>query len=141
MEIDRAYSEVFHKLDEEKWEHIPDSDFHEKLSFVRARVKEAYITLSSQTSANVYQELDELLFEGSALALAACGVGIGPDSAGSCPGFLSLKRRVRKPTPPTSAARLAPSATRSRRRPGPVLIMISPCRKPPGKRCSAISTM
>jgi len=58
-EIDHAYQELFHKFDPEKYEHIPDQEFQEKLSFVRARVKEAYITLSSQSSSNVYEKLDE----------------------------------------------------------------------------------
>lgn len=57
-QIEAAYGERFHKFDPENWEHIPDSDFQEKLSFVRARVKEAYITLSSQISTNVYEKLD-----------------------------------------------------------------------------------
>ena len=57
-QIEAAYRERFDKFDPENWEHIPDSDFQEKLSFVRARVKEAYITLSSQISTNVYEELD-----------------------------------------------------------------------------------
>lgn len=58
-QIEAAYRERFKKFDPENWEHIPDSDFQEKLSFVRARVKEAYITLSSQTSTNVYEKLDD----------------------------------------------------------------------------------
>lgn len=58
-EIDEAYRERFHRLDPAKWEHIRDEGFREKLSFVRARVKEAYVTLSSQTSTDVYEKLDE----------------------------------------------------------------------------------
>ncbi len=58
-QIQAAYAERFHRLDPEKWEHIPDSDFQEKLALVRSRVKEAYITLSSQTSTNVYEKLEE----------------------------------------------------------------------------------
>ena len=57
--VDAAYSNLFHRFDPEQWEHIADESFQEKLSFVRTRVKEAYLTLSSQTSANVYSELDE----------------------------------------------------------------------------------
>lgn len=57
--IEEAYRERFHKLDPANWEHISDADFQEKLSFVRARVKEAYLTLSSHTSSNVYEKLEE----------------------------------------------------------------------------------
>ena len=57
--IDAAYGKLFQRFDPEQWEHIADEGFQEKLSFVRTRVKEAYLTLSSQTSANVYSELDE----------------------------------------------------------------------------------
>lgn len=57
--VEAAYSELFHRFDPEQWEHVADEVFQEKLSFVRTRVKEAYLTLSSQTSANVYSELDE----------------------------------------------------------------------------------
>ena len=58
-QIEAAYGERSRKFDPENWEHVPDSDFQEKLSFVRARVKEAYVTLSSQNSSNVYQKLDD----------------------------------------------------------------------------------
>ena len=58
-QIEAAYRERFDKFDPENWEHIPDSDFQEKLSFVRARVKEAYVTLTSETSTNAIQNLDD----------------------------------------------------------------------------------
>jgi tetratricopeptide (TPR) repeat protein len=57
-EIEAAYAARFHRLDPEKWEHIPDTDFQEKLAWVRSRIKEAYVTLSSQTSTHVYEKLD-----------------------------------------------------------------------------------
>ena len=57
--VEVAYGTLFHRFDLEQWEHIADESFQEKLSFVRTRVKEAYLTLSSQTSANVYSALDE----------------------------------------------------------------------------------
>ncbi len=57
--VEVAYGKLFHRFDLEQWEHIADESFQEKLSFVRTRVKEAYLTLSSQTSANVNGQLDE----------------------------------------------------------------------------------
>ena len=57
-DIESAYKDRFEKFDPEKWEHVPDSDFHEKLALVRSRTKEAYVTLLSQTSSNDYEKLD-----------------------------------------------------------------------------------
>jgi len=57
--VDAAYSKLFQRFDPEQWEHVADEAFQEKLSFVRTRTKEAYLTLSSQASAHVYSELDE----------------------------------------------------------------------------------
>ena len=57
--IERAHEELFGKVDPAKWESVDDASFQEKLSFVRTRIEDAYSTLSSQSSASVYDELDE----------------------------------------------------------------------------------
>jgi len=56
-EIDRAYQDRCRRFDPEKYRHILDSDFQEKLSSVRARLKEAFVTLSSKTSTRVYDSM------------------------------------------------------------------------------------
>jgi hypothetical protein len=56
-EIDRAYQERCQRFDPAKYGHILDSDFQEKLSSVRARLKEAFVTLSSKTSTRVYDSM------------------------------------------------------------------------------------
>ena len=58
-DVERAHKELSAKFDPAKYEHIPDGDFQEKLSSVYARLKEAFVTLSSQTSTNVYDQLVE----------------------------------------------------------------------------------
>jgi curved DNA-binding protein CbpA len=56
-EIERAYRELRKRFDPEKHAHVADTVFQEKLSFVTARLKEAFVTLSSRTSTNVYDRL------------------------------------------------------------------------------------
>lgn len=58
-DVARAYKELSARFDPEAHAHLPDAELREKLSFVHARIKEAFVTLSSQTSANVYGRLDE----------------------------------------------------------------------------------
>jgi curved DNA-binding protein CbpA len=57
QEIDRAYRKLSKHFDPEKQQHVADTVFQEKLSFVAARLKEAFVTLSSRTSTNVYDRL------------------------------------------------------------------------------------
>ncbi len=56
-EIERAYQAFSSRFDPAKYQHIPASDFQEKLSWVRARLKEAFLTLSSKTSTRVYHRM------------------------------------------------------------------------------------
>lgn len=56
-EIDRAYGELRKRFDPARNQHVPDAVFQEKLSFVVTRLKEAFVTLSSRTSTNVYDRL------------------------------------------------------------------------------------
>ncbi len=58
-EIERAYLGVKTRFDSEKYHHLQDPDFQEKLSFVQSRVEEALATLASANSANVYDRLVE----------------------------------------------------------------------------------
>ena len=58
QDVDRSYRKLLERLAPEAWAHNPDPEVQEKLSFVRARVKEAFLTLSSQTSAQVYEKLE-----------------------------------------------------------------------------------
>jgi len=58
-DIESSYRELSQKLDPSSFRHVEDSGFQEKLSFVCARLKDAYVTLSSRSSANVYEKLDE----------------------------------------------------------------------------------
>jgi len=56
-EIDRAYQDLCRRFDPEKYQHILGGDFQEKLSSVRARLKEAFVTLSSKTSTKLYDRM------------------------------------------------------------------------------------
>ena len=56
-DVERAFAELNKRFAQDKYEHLPDSDFQEKVAYVRARIREAYVTLSSQTSTNVYDQL------------------------------------------------------------------------------------
>jgi curved DNA-binding protein CbpA len=56
-EIDRAYQDLCRRFDPAKCQHILANDFQEKLSSVRARLKEAFVTLSSKTSTKVYDRM------------------------------------------------------------------------------------
>lgn len=56
-EVVCAYRALSKRFDPAKYQHVPDPAFQEKLSFVAARLKEAFLTLSSRTSANVYDRL------------------------------------------------------------------------------------
>ena len=56
-EIDRAYQALCRHFDPGKYHHILAGDFQEKLSSVRARLKEAFVTLSSKTSTNAYDRI------------------------------------------------------------------------------------
>ncbi|MGH9391686.1 MAG: DUF4388 domain-containing protein, partial [Vicinamibacteria bacterium] len=56
-EIDGAYQSLCRRFDPGKYPHILANDFQEKLSSVRARLKEAFVTLSSKTSTSVYDRM------------------------------------------------------------------------------------
>ncbi len=56
-EIDRAYQDLCRRFDPAKYAHFLGGDFQEKLSSVRARLKEAFVTLSSKTSTKVYDRM------------------------------------------------------------------------------------
>ncbi len=56
-EIDRAYRELCRRFDPDRYQHILSGDFQEKLSSVRARLKEAFVTLSSKTSTMAYDRM------------------------------------------------------------------------------------
>jgi tetratricopeptide (TPR) repeat protein len=56
-EIDGAYQDLCRRFDPGNYQHILTSDFQEKLSSVRARLKEAFVTLSSKTSTGVYDRM------------------------------------------------------------------------------------
>jgi tetratricopeptide (TPR) repeat protein len=56
-EIDRAYQDLSRRFDPVKYQHILAGDFQEKISSVRARLKEAFVTLSSKTSTSVYHRM------------------------------------------------------------------------------------
>ena len=55
--IDRAYRELCRRFDPDRYQHILSGDFQEKLSSVRARLKEAFVTLSSKTSTMAYDRM------------------------------------------------------------------------------------
>ncbi len=57
QEIDRAYQDRARRFDLANCQHIIGGDFQEKLSSVRARLKEAFVTLSSKTSTKVYDRM------------------------------------------------------------------------------------
>ena len=57
LEIDGAYQALCRRFDPGNYQHILTSDFQEKLSSVRARLKEAFVTLSSKTSTSVYDRM------------------------------------------------------------------------------------
>jgi len=56
-EIDRAYQTLCRRFDAAKYQHFLTGDFQEKLASVRARLKEAFVTLSSKTSTKVYDRM------------------------------------------------------------------------------------
>jgi tetratricopeptide (TPR) repeat protein len=56
-EIEKAHQTLSARFDPSRYQHILGGDIQEKLSFVRARVREAFITLSSQTSTKVYDRM------------------------------------------------------------------------------------
>ncbi len=56
-EIDRAYEDLCQRFDPAKYQHILGGDFQEKLSSVRSRLREAFVTLSSKTSTKVYDRM------------------------------------------------------------------------------------
>jgi tetratricopeptide (TPR) repeat protein len=55
--IGEAYQAACERFDAARYQHLPDSDLQEKLSSVRARLREAFLTLSSKTSTNVYDRM------------------------------------------------------------------------------------
>jgi len=57
LEIDRAYQDRYRRFDPANYQHILGGDFQEKLSSIRARLKEAFVTLSSKTSTKVYDSM------------------------------------------------------------------------------------
>ncbi|HEY7821090.1 MAG TPA: DUF4388 domain-containing protein [Vicinamibacteria bacterium] len=56
-EIGRAYRNACERYDPGRYQHLPDADLQEKLASVRARLTEAFVTLSSKTSTNVYDRM------------------------------------------------------------------------------------
>ncbi len=56
-EIDRAYQAACQRLDPARFQHILGGDFQEKLSSVRARLTEAFVTLSSKASTKAYDRM------------------------------------------------------------------------------------
>jgi curved DNA-binding protein CbpA len=56
-EIERAFQSLYRKFDPAQLERLPASDCQEKLSWVRARLREAFVTLSSKTSTNLYDRM------------------------------------------------------------------------------------
>jgi hypothetical protein len=56
-EIDRAYQAACQRFDPARFQHILGGDFQEKLSSVRARLMEAFVTLSSKASTKVYDRM------------------------------------------------------------------------------------
>jgi curved DNA-binding protein CbpA len=58
-EVEAAFQALYRKFDPSKFERLPTPDTQEKLSAVRARLKEAYVTLSSNTQTRVYNRLVE----------------------------------------------------------------------------------
>ncbi len=58
-EIEAAYKALKAKLEPEAGAPTGDSSFQEKLSFVCARAKDAFVTLSSQSAADVYEKLED----------------------------------------------------------------------------------
>ncbi len=56
-EIDRAYQDRCQRFHPERFQHILDGDSQEKLSSVRARLTEAFVTLSSKSSTKAYDRM------------------------------------------------------------------------------------
>ncbi len=56
-EIDRAYQDRCQRFHPERFQHILAGDFQEKLSSVRARLTEAFVTLSSKSSTKAYDRM------------------------------------------------------------------------------------
>ncbi|HEY7697793.1 MAG TPA: tetratricopeptide repeat protein, partial [Vicinamibacteria bacterium] len=56
-EIEQAHQTQCTRFDPSKYQHLLGGDVQEKLSWVRARVREAFITLSSKTSTRVYDRM------------------------------------------------------------------------------------
>ncbi|HXV65556.1 MAG TPA: tetratricopeptide repeat protein [Vicinamibacteria bacterium] len=59
LQIDRAYRARTERFAPENFQHIPDTELQEKLSFVHARLEEAFVTLSSTSTATAYGGLVE----------------------------------------------------------------------------------
>jgi curved DNA-binding protein CbpA len=57
MEIEKAHQTLSLRFDPAKYQHILGGDIQEKLSWVRARVREAFVTLSSKTSTKLYDRM------------------------------------------------------------------------------------
>jgi hypothetical protein len=56
-EIEYAYQGLNGRFGSAKYQRVATADFQEKLSWVRARLKEAFVTLSSKTSTTVYDRM------------------------------------------------------------------------------------
>jgi hypothetical protein len=56
-EIEQAFQTLSERFDPSKYQHILGGGLQEKLSSVRARLREAFITLSSKTSTTVYDRM------------------------------------------------------------------------------------
>ncbi len=56
-EIEAAYKTLYERFEPAKHAHIAVPEVQEKLSWVRARLKEAFVTLSSKTQARVYDRM------------------------------------------------------------------------------------
>ena len=56
-EMRRAYREKSRRFDPDRYGHIADPDFQDKISFIYTRLAEAFATLSKQAAAQRYDEL------------------------------------------------------------------------------------
>jgi tetratricopeptide (TPR) repeat protein len=55
--IEKAYGDMREQFAPAKFSHLPDGEIHEKLAFIQARAKDAFLTLSAQSQAVAYENL------------------------------------------------------------------------------------
>lgn len=112
-EIEQAHQVLSRRFDPATFQHILSGDFQEKLSWVRARVREAFVTLSSKTSTNVYHRMvdrEGQYEEKKQIWESIPGASAGPEAAATASTDSEVPGRLKDPEESTSLFKQAKRA-------------------------------